>query len=182
MNIKRVFLRRTALSLTICMVAAFGPVNAQTAEEIAFARDYLDQLQARSFRSGREYCGFFGYDRKGKLVAVKPRPGDATSCVSYWPRGEIDVIASYHTHGSWDKYSDGEVPSVEDVTSDMEDDIDGYISTPGGRLWFVNGETGQSHQICGRECLSSDPNFKPEPAGSVPNQLTLKELRVRQSD
>jgi hypothetical protein len=168
-------------SLSLLLTVLSGTQSsAQTEQEIAFARDYLNNLQARSFRNDREYCGFFGYDRTGKLVAVKPRAGDANSCVAYWPRGSIDVVASYHTHGAWDKLSDGEVPSVEDVESDIADEIDGYISTPGGRLWFVDGDKWVAHLVCGRDCLASDPDFRSEPEGSIPDRFSLKALRRRQ--
>jgi hypothetical protein len=155
---------------------------AQTAEELAFARGYLAALQERSFRSGREYCGFFGYDRTGRMVAVKPRPGGAATCTAYWPHARIRVFASYHTHGVWDRYSDGEVPSVEDLESDMEDAIHGYVSTPGGRFWFIDGTKGTARQVCGPGCLPTDPGFVPEPDGSVPETLTLDALKARQGD
>ena len=166
--------------LTLLLALDCSAAFAQSPEEIEFARDYLNRLQERSFRSGREYCGFFGYDADGSLVAIKPRSGASASCTAYWPRAAIDVFASYHTHGSWDKYSDGEVPSVEDITSDMEDEIDGYLSTPGGRFWFIDGKKGIARQICGPGCLASDPNFRQEPAGSIPEKLTLEELEIRQ--
>lgn len=156
--------------------------RAPQAGEIAFARAYLSQLQVRSFRSGREYCGFFGYDETGRMVAVKPRPGGAASCTAIWPHRRIRVFASYHTHGVWDGYSDGEVPSVEDLEGDMEDGIHGYISTPGGRFWLLDGPLGTARQVCGAGCLPTDPDFVPEPEGSVPVTLTLDELRVRQGD
>lgn len=159
-------------------VAAVG----QTQEEIAFAKAYLDRLQERSIRNDREYCGFFAYDRKGKLVAVKPRAGTEASCTSYWPRVDVRVFASYHTHGAWDKISDGEVPSVIDIQSDMADGLHGYISTPGGRLWFVDGPAGTARMLCGHGCLATDPNYHDEREGHVPETLTLQELRIRQGD
>jgi hypothetical protein len=156
--------------------------TAQTHEELAFARAYLGDLQHRSFRSGREYCGVFGYDRKGRIVAVKPRSGGSASCTAIWPHARIRVFASYHTHGIWDSGYDSEVPSVEDLETDMEDGMHGYISTPGGRLWFIDGPKGIARLICGPGCLPVDPAFEPEPDGSVPGLLTLKALKARQGD
>lgn len=179
---------RRQILLAACVIALGAPVtwawgaDAQTAEELAFARGYLSALQKRSFRSGREYCGFFGYDRKGRMVAVKPRPGGAATCTAYWPHERIRVFASYHTHGVWDGYSDGEVPSVEDLESDMGDGIHGYVSTPGGRFWFIDGPLGVAWQICGSGCLPVDPGFVPDPGGSVPAMLTLDALKARQGD
>jgi len=177
-------LRLAARVLTawLCLGGSVAIAAAQTAEEVAFAKAYLDRLQERSFQNRREYCGFFGYDTKGRLVAVKPRAGASASCTSYWPGDHIRVFASYHTHGAWDKVSDGEVPSVQDMEGDMADAIHGYISTPGGRFWFIDGVAGTARQICGPGCLRSDPAFRPEPAGSVPESLTLDSLRARQAE
>lgn len=164
------------------LTASVGAAPAQTSEEIAFARAHLDALQKRSLRSGREYCGFFGRDQSGRIVAVKARPGSDTTCVAYWPHPRIRVFASYHTHGVWDGVSDGEVPSVEDVEGDMADGIDGYVSTPGGRFWFIDGEAGTARQVCGEGCLLSDPDYDRDAEGPVPDVLTLDELKARQGE
>ena len=159
-----------------------GPLAAQTPEEADFAKEYLGKLQERSFRNHREYCGFFGYDANDQIVAAKPRSGEAASCTSYFPNKRIRVFASYHTHGGWDEGSDGEIPSVLDVEGDMENETDGFVSTPGGRLWHIDGETGVSRQVCGRGCLPMDPSFQREPIGSVPKRITLERLKIRQQD
>jgi hypothetical protein len=173
---------RHAAALALALVLPHAGAMAQTDEELAFARDHLDGLQLRSFRTGREYCGFFGYDPKGRLVAVKARPGSAASCTAIWPHARIRVFASYHTHGAWDEYTDGEVPSVEDMQGDMADGIQGYISTPGGRFWFIDGPSGVARQICGQGCLATDPAFRPEADEPVPETLTLEALKLRQGD
>lgn len=169
-------LRAVALAVALSPAVALG----QTDEELAFARAHLDQLQVRSFRTGREYCGFFGYDGTGRLVAVKARPGGANSCTAIWPHPRIRVFASYHTHGAWDAYSDGEVPSVEDIQGDRADGIHGYISTPGGRFWFVDGPNGVARQICGQGCLATDPAYQPEEI--IPEVISLEDLKTRQGD
>ena len=173
---------RRAAALALALVLPPAGAMAQTDEELAFARAHLERLQLRSFRTGREYCGFFGYDPKGRLVAVKARPGGAASCTAVWPHARIRVFASYHTHGAWDEYTDGEVPSVEDMQGDMADGIHGYISTPGGRFWFIDGPMGVAQQVCGQGCLATDPAFEPEPEGSVPEMLTLEALKARQGE
>jgi hypothetical protein len=174
---------RLTFAASLCITLALpAGVAAQSAEEEAFARAHLEALQERSFRNGREYCGFFGRDKTGKMVAVKARPGSEDECTAYWPHPRITVFASYHTHGIWDGVSDSEVPSVQDVEGDMADGIDGYLSTPGGRFWFIDGETGVSRQLCGERCLLTDHRYNAEVEGVVPEVLTLEELKERQSD
>ena len=170
--------RVAALALALALPAVGA--SAQTAEELAFARTHLGQLQARSLRTGREYCGFFGYDGTGRLVAVKARPGGAASCTAIWPHPRIRVFASYHTHGAWDADADGEVPSVEDMQGDMADGIHGYLSTPGGRFWFIDGPKGVARQICGPGCLAIDPAYPADEA--IPERLTLEALKARQGE
>ena len=173
---------RLTVALVVLTLALPAGVAAQTPEEAAFARAHLEALQERSFRNGREYCGFFGRDKTGKMVAVKARPGSEAECTAYWPHPRITVFASYHTHGIWDGISDSEVPSVEDVEGDMADEIDGYISTPGGRFWFIDGDTGVSRQLCGERCLLTDHRYDSRAEGEVPEVLTLEELKERQGD
>jgi hypothetical protein len=175
-------LRLTAVAWLCVALALPAVAAAQSAEEVAFARAHLEALQERSFRNGREYCGFFGRDKTGKMVAVKARPGTEDECTAYWPHPRISVFASYHTHGIWDGVSDSEVPSVQDVEGDMADGIDGYLSTPGGRFWFIDGETGVSRKLCGERCLLTDHRYDSEVEGVVPEVITLEELKERQSD
>ena len=57
--------------------------------------------------------------------------------------------------------------------------VNGWVSTPGGRLWFVDGRSGALRQICGRGCLPVDPGFVPEEHGPVPDALSLDGLYAR---
>lgn len=168
--------------IVMAMALLAGPGAAQTPQEVALAKATLGALQFRSFRVAREHCGYLGRLADGALVAAKPRVGDFYSCVTRWPHERIEVFASYHTHSTWHEDADSEVPSVQDVEGDMADGIDGYISTPGGRLWFVDGQSGAMRQICGVGCLPVDPGFRPEPPGSVPEAMTLDELRARHGE
>ncbi|MEM9551481.1 MAG: DUF4329 domain-containing protein [Pseudomonadota bacterium] len=154
---------------------------ARDAAEMRFARQVLESLQARSFEANREYCGIIGITEDNRLVASKPRRGRRDSCRPRDPRSAVEIFASFHTHGGFDERADSEVPSSVDVQGDMEDGIDGYVSTPGGRLWFVDGQAAVVWQICGVGCLSQDPDFRPGLYGPVYEFYTLDELLERES-
>ena len=52
-----------------------------------------------------------------------------------------ELIASYHTHDALDPAepdANFELPSSDDLISDSEEGVDGYLSTPGGRFWFID--------------------------------------------
>lgn len=170
-------------SIGLCLAALiFGalPARADDPALHIFAAEFLEAVQARSFKTGVEFCGYFGVDQSGEYVGTKPQKGRDSSCVTRrWPP-RIRIVASYHTHGIYDPNADNEIPSVLDVETDMEEGIDGYLATPGGRLWFIDGASGTARQICGRACLISDPGFLPEPHWPVPVWITLEDLRLRQ--
>jgi hypothetical protein len=129
-----------------------------TGELDIFAAKYFDWLQPRSIREGIEYCGLFGVDGKGNLAAILAQPGNADSChLGEAPAG-FEVLASWHTHGAYDRDADTEAPSWGDLESDIEEGIDGYIATPGGRLWFNDAVARRSFLICGVGCVIADPD------------------------
>ena len=166
----------------LCVCAALAPVPAIAgdAKERAFARALLDGLQGRSFKENREYCGFIGRTGDGKLVTTGPLRGTATTCDIDPPPTGIRVTASYHTHAGFDPDTYGEVPSTTDLLSDMDAGINGYISTPGGRFWFVEGPAGEASLICGAGCLRSDPRFDSRQVDPVAPRYTLKDLKRRE--
>ncbi len=172
---------RYILSLIIGLCLA-GSVQAQPRVEANFAKATLEALQEISIAEKREYCGYIGYTITNQLKATKATPGDLTSCLAEEPPASLDVIASYHTHANYDPDQDSEVPSAEDVLGDQEEGIDGYVSTPGGRLWFINGERAIATQVCSIGCLTADPRFRKEtdPDWTVPPTLTLRDLYDRQ--
>jgi hypothetical protein len=49
------------------------------------------------------------------------------------------IVASLHTHGAFKYVMPAECPSVVDVEACESEGINGYVSTSGGRLWFVDG-------------------------------------------
>ncbi|MCX7644406.1 MAG: DUF4329 domain-containing protein [Rhodobacteraceae bacterium] len=166
--------RRLAAVLAVVILA--GPAPAQTEEEIAFARSLLERLQIRSIIENREYCGYIGRDHRGGLVASKPRRGKYNSCDIGSPPPLMRVIASYHTHAGFDADHINEIPSLQDLTSDIEARTDGYVSTPGGRLWFSDHAAQEVRQICGPGCLPQDPVFRPGKAEKVRRSYSLREL------
>lgn len=156
------------------------PAHAQEASVVAAARAVLSDLQAISFASNREYCGILGRNDEGQMVASAPRAGQRDSCRPRNPRSTDTLIASFHTHAAHDIGADSEVPSSNDLRADMEDGIDGFVATPGGRFWFIDGTRGVAHLICGPGCLPQDPNYDPAHAGPIASRYTLRDLEQRE--
>lgn len=160
----------------LIMVLSAPPVQAQDAEEVALARNVLMRLQSLSFSKGREYCGYLGLTRDGALVASVAVPGDLASCDAAFPH-DIAVVASYHTHGAFDAGYYNELPSTIDVDGDSDFYMNGYIATPGGRFWFVDGRNRRVHQICGAGCLPVAPGFRKGADGTIAEQYSYDGLR-----
>jgi hypothetical protein len=72
------------------------------------------------------------------------------------------------------------VPSPEDVYSDSDEGLNGYVATPGGRFWFVDGRNETVSLICGIGCLPSDPEFVPGLWGQIRSFYTIEDLEWRQ--
>jgi len=163
------------------VASAPAPILAQDAAELAVARGVLMQLQARSFAENVEYCGYIGRMPDGRLTATEVTRGDGWGCLS---RGDEDrfvaVVASFHTHAAYDRAADSEVPSTEDLIGDMEERVNGYIATPGGRLWFVDWRRGVATQLCGLGCMGQDPDFVPGSGGPIAQSYTLRDLMQRE--
>ncbi len=158
-----------------CLAAS--PVYADEIDR--FAIKQLNEAQPLSIKQNREYCGLIGYDASDQLAATKPRKGRRHSCnPGRDPRG-WDVIATYHTHGGYDVDSDSEVPSMSDMREDFRDGIDGYIATPGGRVWLNSVERRKALMLCGRNCVLSDANFKPCNGFLPKKQYTMQSLQQR---
>lgn len=175
MSERKAMLRRLVPIATAALVWA-APAGAQDAAEVALARDVLTALQPLSFEKGREYCGYLGLTRQGELVASAAVPGDMASCTADLP-DDIAVIASYHTHGAFDEGYFNEMPSTTDVESDAAFLLNGYVATPGGRFWHIDGRTRIARQVCGGGCLPVAPGHYKEADGEVADVYTLQELR-----
>ena len=152
-----------------------------SAEQLA--RQTLTALQPHSTATNLEYCGSIVEREDGTKYVTGPFKGDSDSCgfpefyeVEGYTSGD-EELADYHTHSSYGEDIDSEVPSATDIESNSDWGIPGYVSTPGGRFWYVSGSNYSARQICGLSCLPSDPNFVEE--FYVPQSLTLDDLEDR---
>ena len=152
----------------------------QSLAEITFITDVLNTLQPRSIAENREYCGYLGLDPSGAFIISKPKRGGNDGCRPDEPPASMRLLASYHTHAAYGVEYDSEVPSYNDLEADIYEGIDGYIATPGGRIWFNDASAAQASMLCGLTCITADPNFRPEPQFRVLNRYTLDGLRDRQ--
>ena len=146
------------------------------AQADAFAVAFLDSIQAQSFAGQREYCGYF-LMVGGRIMATDPIPGTTASCTQ--PAPPPNAFASYHTHGAFDAAYDNEVPSPEDMLGDFAFGIDGYISTPGGRVWRVEVDERAAIQVCGLGCVAVDRGFIPRNEASIPPRMTVQDVLAR---
>jgi hypothetical protein len=169
-------MRHLALLVAVGLVP--GPAFAQSREEVDFVLDLFADLQIRSFEKRVEFCGFLGRDGEGRLVASGPTQGNLDSCPMEWPDG-LEVIASYHTHGAFDYAYFNELPSDIDMLNDQSLGIDGWVATPGGRLWFIDSSRMVTKQVCSLGCLPIAPGFYKAQAGDIAKGYTFEELVER---
>lgn len=154
-----------------------SPVLGQPADEVAFVKGLLAELQPPSFTENVEFCGIIGFDENGDLVASPISRGDESSCLVEDDGPVVVPVASFHTHAAFAPDYASEFPSVDDVEGDEAEGIDGYVATPGGRLWYIDtAEDIIISQICGVGCLPSDPNFLPGVDGKIEQSYTYDEL------
>lgn len=168
--------------LALLLMVLAGAAQAQRPqhpswEEIDFAKSVLEDVQMLSINKRREYCGYIGRDATGTLVATAPVPGTMASCLPLWPDPrEMRVIASYHTHGAFDIGYLNEIPSDVDLQGDIALGIDGWVATPGGRLWFSDHRAREVRLVCGITCLPFSPRFYKGLDGHVAKSYSLQEL------
>lgn len=164
-------------AVMICVIAAApaSPLAAQSWEEVDFIKGVFEELSPVSFAKRREYCGFIGYDAFDVLVASPAQGGTHSTCGLLWPT-DIRVVASYHTHGAFDMGYINELPSEADMLSDQALGVDGWIATPGGRLWHVDSTRMIARQVCGVNCLPVAPGFYKSHSGPVAKIYTLDDL------
>ena len=159
----------------LILIMAACPAAAQDAAEVAVARAILTELQPLSFAKKREYCGYIGYNAQAVLVASTPIAGNSANCEAPFP-DDLAVVASYHTHGAFDRGYVNELPSDIDINSDAYFLLNGYVATPGGRLWFIDGRGRTLRQICGVGCLPVAPRFYKGSDGDIAEAYTFEEL------
>lgn len=155
-------------------------VTVSQSEVQAFARERLDAMQARSFAEKVELCAIIFEDSDGDLGATRVRAGAEATCdLRYFDKPGMAPLASVHTHGAFDQEYDSEVPSLIDLESDIESEIDGYVATPGGRLWRVDWQQEQAVLICREGCLQQDPAYRPCPDDLIASAYSLAQLAAR---
>lgn len=159
-----------------------APAFAQNTTEAEFAKSVLNQLQDLSFEKNREYCGYIAFNEDGELVATPAKKGRIGSCLANDPNPDWVLIASYHTHGAFDYDTPAEFPSSSDMEGDEAEGVDGYISTPGGRFWYVDSSEMIVSQICGVGCLKQDPEFIEGLDGDIPVSFTYEELLATEAE
>ncbi len=148
--------------------------------ETSFVINMFDKLQRLSIAENREYCGYIGLNPAGRFVATPAKRGKPASCIMPAVPANIRVLATYHTHAAYDKRYDNEVPSHGDLEGDISLGRDGYVSTPGGRVWLNIGLSQRTVLLCGRNCVYSDPGFVIDPELPVVPQFSLAALQARQ--
>ena len=165
----------------LCALALACPVSlaAQDTAEVTLVKGIFATLQPVSISENVEYCGYVGFDASGALAFSQPTRGDEGSCGPEDPVNLDVITASYHTHGghSHDYYN--EVPSGEDMEGDEEEGIDGYVATPGGRLWYIDSSDMIASQLCGIGCVPADPLFRTGENGLIKQSYTYDDLIIK---
>ena len=186
-NAKWVYAALAIVWVVIVARAAFtvkGPedfvVTVAQSEVQAYARAQLDAMQARSFADGIELCAIIYEDSDGDLGTTKVHTGDEAECnLRYFDEPGMAPVASIHTHGAFDEDYDSELPSLIDLEGDIESQIDGYVATPGGRLWRIDWRQRRAVLVCREGCLQQDPAYRPCPGDSITATYSLPQLTAR---
>ena len=167
---------RATLGCALAVMVLAGPLAAQDTAEVALVKSVFAAVNPVSIRQNREFCGYIGLDAAGRLVASEATPGDEASCLADDPEGIEVILASWHTHGGHSPDYFNEVPSAEDYEGDEDEGIDGYVATPGGRLWYIDTTDGVMSQLCGVGCLPMDAGYDPADTGVIAQSYTYDEL------
>ena len=154
-----------------------GKPNEEFAAVHRMAFQIFEDLNKRSVQTNREFCGYLYLDGQGALVATRPVKGSTHGCSSGFPGDAREVIASYHTHAAYDFSSFNEYPSDIDLEGDFQNRLNGYIATPGGRLWFVDYKKRVARQLCGYRCLPFDRRYRENRENRPKTHVTLGFLR-----
>lgn len=164
-------------TLTPALVPTTG--HAQPEAEVELARKLLYDMQEQSIRESREFCGMIGVDVEGRYVVGPISRGTADRCTFRRPRRANYIVASFHTHGGYLAGYDNEVPSIIDLESERSQGLRGYVATPGGRFWLVDGKQSRVQLLCGPKCLPWDPRFTQGELERIRKSYTRKELFER---
>jgi hypothetical protein len=175
-------MRFVTLLLVSCMLAT--PVAAQDADDVKIlhrmALKILNQLQKPSISQNRELCGVFYKRADGHIFASRVVTGMEATCAP--PRDNLpgsDVIATFHTHGPHSRAYDAEVPSLQDLQGDIAAGTFGYVSTPGGRVWFIHPTRETAELLCDVGCVHADPRYNPRDTRQIARRYSLSKLASR---
>ncbi|WP_415157108.1 DUF4329 domain-containing protein [Maritalea sp.] len=168
---------RLALAIALSMTTSSAFAQPITQNYLA---NFFGPIQELSIANKREYCGYFGLNEDGELIATKPKRGREDSCLADEPSDEmVEILASYHTHGAFDYDADAETPSSDDLAADVDEEVDGYVATPGGRIWKNDVDKEMAILMCGRNCTVSDPDYDNQAFPPVNGSYTLDGLYER---
>lgn len=170
-----------AFALTACSAVYESPkpylrLQPQTGAEIEYIKSVFNTLQPRSFDENVEYCGYIGVDENGRFIRTDFTRGTQGSCEAELFNDTFRALASFHTHGAFSENYDSEIPSFDDLKADILEGLDGYVATPGGRLWYNNAQGKEARLICGERCLISDADYKIAPELPVDERYSLEDL------
>ena len=181
----------TALAILWVVIVVHAAMNVKEPEDFivtaaqsdveSFARERLGAMQARSFAEKVELCAIIYEDSEGDLGTSRILAGDEATCdLRYFDEPGMAPVASIHTHGAFNEDYDSELPSLLDLEGDIESGLDGYVATPGGRLWRVNWQEERAELVCREGCLAQDPAYRPCPGDPVAAAYSLRQLAARE--
>lgn len=120
-----------------------------------------------------------GIDKTGAYVVGPISRGTAARCTFRRPKHAEKIVASFHTHGGYLAGYDNEVPSIIDLESERSHGLRGYVATPGGRFWLVDGVAVRVTLLCGPKCLPWDPRFQDGELARIRDSYSRRELFER---
>ena len=166
------------LTLMLLGIVSEPPAPAENPDlaEVELVRERLTPLQLLSFATNREYCGYLVREPDGDYAFTDMVRGGHDGCTPLIPLSKVELVASVHTHGAYDPEVPAEFPTVLDMNSDRIEGVNGYIATPGGRLWYVDTRRMEARQLCGLGCLPQDSGFRAGDDGPIAQRYTYREL------
>ena len=164
-----------------CWILVLMPTTllGQSIDEEVLIRSVFADLNPTSIEQNVEFCGYIGFTADGELAYSQPTRGDEGSCLSDDPTNLELITAPYHTHGGFSPDYSSELPSGTDMEGDEDEGIDGWVATPGGRLWYIDTTDMVTFQICGIGCLPSDPEFIAGDSGIIEQSYSYDDLVIK---
>ena len=170
-------------SLLLLLVFSHSALSLEIPKaQLEYFKKFISSVQPLSFASNREYCGYFGLDNNDNFITTKPQQGGEDYCdlvdIDELPE-DFYILFSYHTHGAFSIEADSELPSTMDLQGDIEDQIDGLIVTPGGRIWLNDYQDKIATLVCGPDCVMAAPDFNGALLDPVVDSYSLADLKKR---